>query len=473
MEEKMKEEKNTQPKIMEKLVSLAKRRGFIFPGSEIYGGLANTWDYGPLGVELKNNIKNNWWDHFVHRRDDIYGVDAAILMNTKVWDASGHLDKFSDPMIDCRDCKERFAADKLVDRVYKEQKGEEIVSTGWPDEKIQNLIEELKIKCPNCKNSDWTPIRYFNLMFKTYQGVIEDESTIVYLRPETAQGIFVNFRNVLNSTRVRLPFGIAQIGKAFRNEITPGNFTYRTREFEQMEIEYFLRKEDVEKQFKEWKKEMTNWILSLGLKKKNLRWRQHEDSELSHYSTKTFDLEYRFPFGWGELFGFAYRTDFDLKNHMEYSGKDMRYTDPEKGNKFIPHVIEPSFGVERPLLAILIDAYCEEEVRGEKRVVLRLSPKMAPIKIAVFPLVRTDSALAKIAREIFKNLGQKFVCKYDALGSIGRRYRRHDEVGTPFAITCDSDTIKDNTVTVRDRDTMEQERVNIEDLEGYFVSNLL
>lgn len=463
----MAKEQNKQPKLMEKIVSLTKRRGFIYPGSEIYGGLANTWDYGPLGVELKNNLKKHWWEYFVHRRSDIYGLDASILMNPKVWVASGHVGKFADPMVDCRNCKERFAADKLVDTEYKVQKGEEIVSTGFSDEKLQTYIEELKIKCPNCGAFDWTPIRHFNLMFKTHQGVIEDETAVVYLRPETAQGIFVNFRNVLDSTRLRLPFGIAQIGKAFRNEITPGNFTYRTREFEQMEIEYFLRKEAVKGKYAEWKDEMQRWITDLGVKKEDLRWRKHTENELSHYSSLTFDLEYKFPFGWGELFGFAYRTDFDLKNHMKHSGKDLRYTDPETKEKFIPHVIEPSFGVERPLLAILLDAYHEEEVRGERRVVLKLKSVLSPIKVAIFPLVRTDAQLVKIARKIFADLSQKFVCQYDDLGSIGRRYRRHDEIGTPFAITVDSDTIKDNTVTVRDRDTMGQERVKVNELEEY------
>jgi len=454
---KVKKEK-TDTVTMEKLVSLCKRRGFIFQGSEIYGGLANTWDYGPYGVELKNNIKQHWWKYFVKDRSDMIGVDASILMNPRVWEASGHVESFSDPLMDCKNCKERIRGDKLIE----ENLGIEAAAGKSLDE-ISEIIKENNLKCPNCGKCDFTPARSFNLMFKTHQGVLEGKTSLVYLRPETAQGIFVNFKNILNVARKRIPFGIAQIGKAFRNEITPGNFTYRTREFEMMEIEYFIKPGTEKNFFEEWKKACMDWFIDLDVEKEKLRFREHEEKELSHYSSLTVDLEYKFPFGWGELEGIAYRGCYDLERHQEFSGQDMQYTDPETNEKYIPHVIEPSFGSDRTTLVFLVDAYDEDEIGGEKRVVMRFHPKIAPIKVAVLPLVRKEK-ITKKAREIFDTLKKEFSAEYDETGSIGKRYRRQDEIGTPYAVTIDFDTLDDKKVTLRDRDSTKQDRIKIEDL---------
>ncbi len=444
--------------LMEKVVSLCKRRGFIFPGSEIYGGLANTWDYGPYGVELKKNLKDLWWDTFVRGREDMVGLDASILMNPRVWEASGHVENFSDPMMDCKACKERFRGDKLIEEALGQ------VVDGKPNEEILKIIMDNEIKCPKCGALEWTEPRAFNLMFKTQQGVTEDGARDIYMRPETAQGIFANFKSVLNTSRKKLPFGIGQIGKAFRNEITPGNFTFRTREFEQMEIEYFVREETWETSFDEWEKECWSFYLGLGLDESKLRFRDHESDELSHYSKKTKDIEYEFPFGWGELMGLAYRTNFDLSRHQEFSGEKMTYFE-EGEEPFVPHVIEPSFGVERTILVILLDAYTEEE----ERVVMKFDPKIAPVKVAVLPL---QKKLDEDAKKVFEALSREFACEYDLRGSIGKRYRRQDEIGTPFCITFDFESLEDGSVTVRDRDSMSQERVKIEELVGYFKNKL-
>lgn len=446
---------------LEKVVALCKRRGFVFPGSDIYGGLANTWDYGPYGSQLKQNVKNNWWQSFVTRRDDIVGLDSSILMNPKIWEASGHVGSFSDPLMDCKNCKERIRGDKLIEEHLGVEK-----AVGKSLIEISEIIKENKLKCPKCGKSDFTEAREFNLMFKTHQGVVEEKAAAVYLRPETAQGIFVNFKNVVQTCRVRVPFGIAQIGKAFRNEITPGNFTYRTREFEQMEIEYFISPKDkaaVKKTFDEWKKICREWYLSLAIKEENLRFREHEKDELSHYSSMTFDMEYRFPFGWGELMGIAYRGDFDLQQHQKYSGKDLNYLDPLTNEKYIPHVIEPSFGTDRTILVILLDAYAEDEIDGEPRTVMRLDPKIAPVKAAVFPLMKKPE-LTKIANKIKDDLQERIDVEYDESGAIGKRYRRQDEIGTPYCVTVDFDSLEDKKVTLRDRDTTKQERVNIADV---------
>lgn len=452
---------------MDKVVSLAKRRGFIFAGSEIYGGLANTWDYGPYGVELKNNLKKIWWKNFVQDREDMVGLDASILMNPRVWEASGHVASFSDPLMDCKKCKERIRGDKLIEQHLGIE-----AAVGKTLSQISDIIHKNKLPCPKCGACDFTEARSFNLMFKTHQGVIEEESALVYMRPETAQGIFVNFKNVLNTTRKRLPFGIGQVGKAFRNEITPGNFTFRTREFEQMEIEYFFDPDATkwEKLFEEWKKDSWHFVTKLlGISEKNLRMRDHDQDELSHYSKGTTDIEYKFPFGWGELCAAAaYRTDFDLTQHQKFSGEDLVYTDPENPQrKIIPHVIEPSFGADRLTLAVLLDVYDEEEIEGEIRVVLHFHPDLAPIKVAVLPLVKNKEIITGKAREIYHSLKKYFTCEYDESGSIGKRYRRQDEIGTPFCVTVDFDTIeKDDSVTIRDRDTTSQERVKIADLIG-------
>jgi len=456
--------------LMEKIVALCKRRGFIYPGSEIYGGLANTWDYGPYGILLKNNVKGTWWQTFVIGREDIVGLDSAVLLNPTVWEASGHLSSFSDPLMDCKKCHERVRGDKLIE----DKIGIEAVA-GKSLKEIGEIIKKEKIKCPKCGQCDFTEARSFNLMFKTHQGVVEGESIPVYLRPETAQGIFVDFKNVINTCRVKIPFGIGQIGKAFRNEITPGNFTYRTREFEQMEIEYFIKpgdKKETLRIFKEWKEEALNWFLSLGIKKENLRFREHEEKELSHYSSMTVDVEYKFPFGWGELMGLADRGQFDLTQHEKYSKQDLKYQDPITNEKYLPAVIEPSFGVERTLLTVLLDAYDEDEVGGENRVVMRFSPNIAPIKAAILPLMKKEE-LTKVAREIFKDLKNHFAVEYDESGAIGKRYRRQDEIGTPFAITVDYDTLEDRTVTLRERDTTKQKRVKIEDLKELMAKALI
>ena len=426
---------------MKAIVSLAKRRGFVFPGSDIYGGLANTWDFGPLGAQMKKNIKDLWWKRFVESRADIVGIDAVILMNPAVWEASGHVAGFSDPLSECKKCKRRFRSDHLIENIGQKE------------------------KCPEagCGGALTEP-RNFNLMFKTHIGPTEEKGNEVYLRPETAQGMFVNFKNILDSTRVKFPFGIAQIGKAFRNEITPGNFIFRVLEFEQMEIEYFIRESEWEKTFEMWQKEMSEWLSFIGIKKSNYAIREHDASELSHYSKRTIDFEYNFPFGTKELYGLAYRTNFDLTNHAKHSGVDLSYTDPDTGEKFIPYVIEPTFGVERTVLAVLCDAYTEEP----ERIVLKLDPKVAPIKIAVFPLLRNKPELVKKAREIFDALAPHFACDFDDNGNVGKRYRRQDEIGTPYCVTVDFQTLDDGTVTVRDRDTMKQERIKIEELIIYF-----
>ena len=449
---------------MDKIVGLCKSRGYVYPGSEIYGGLANTWDYGPLGVELKNNIKKAWMKKFVQESKYNVGLDAAILMNPDVWVASGHIGNFSDPLIDCKECKTRHRADKLIEEWAHEQ-GKDMIADGMSDEQLINFIKENHIPCPNCGKENFTDIRKFNLMFKTYQGVTEDSKSEIYLRPETAQGIFVNFKNAMRTTRRKLPMGIAQIGKAFRNEITPGNFTFRTREFEQMELEFFCKPGTDLEWHKYWKEFCENWLLSLGMKKENIRLRDHSPEELSHYSNGTTDIEFTFPFGWGELWGIADRTDYDLKQHMEHSKEDMTYLDSETNEKYIPYCIEPSLGCDRVALAFLCNAYDEEEIaEGDVRTVLHLHPALAPYKVAVLPL---SKKLSEKAEEVYTKLSKKFMCDYDEAGSIGKRYRREDEIGTPYCITIDFDTLEDESVTVRDRDTMEQIRIKIDELEAW------
>ncbi len=457
-------------KSMEKVVALCKGRGFIFPGSEIYGGLANTWDYGPLGVEFKNNVKKAWWKKFVQESPYNVGVDCAILMNPEVWVASGHVGGFSDPLMDCKACKTRYRADKLIEDHMRDNGEENPLVDGWSNDKMMEYIESNNVKCPQCGAHNFTDIRQFNLMFKTYQGVTEDSKAQVFLRPETAQGIFVNFKNVLRTTRKKLPFGIGQIGKSFRNEITPGNFTFRTREFEQMELEFFCKPGEDMEWFKYWKEYCKNFLLSLGMNEEYMRLRDHEKEELSHYSNATTDIEYLFPFGWGELWGIADRTDFDLKQHINHSGQDLVYTDPQTGEKIVPYCIEPSVGADRVALAFLVDAY-DEEVLDEKdtRTVLRLHPALAPIKAAVLPL---SKKLSEGAMEVYSMLAKKFVVDYDEAGSIGKRYRREDEIGTPFCITYDFQSQEDNCVTVRDRDTMEQVRMPIDKLTAYIEEKL-
>lgn len=452
-------------KNMNKIVSLCKRRGFIFQGSDIYGGLANTWDYGSLGVELKRNVKDYWWKKVVHERDDVVGLDSAILMHPRVWEASGHLAGFNDALIDCKQCKSRFRADHLIEDALQMQ------VEGRSVQELTEIIHENNLKCPTCGTVAWTDARVFNLMFKTYQGVTEDSSSIVYLRPETAQGIFVNFKNVLDSSRMKLPFGIAQIGKSFRNEITPGNFIFRTREFEQMELEFFVKPGEDEEWFEYWRQFMVDFFVSLGVKKENLRLRDHTPEELSHYSKETTDLEYKFPFGWGELWGVANRTDYDLSQHMEYSGKTLTYFDSVENKQIIPYVVEPSLGADRAILVILCDAYDEEEVEGKTRVVMRFKPEIAPIKCAVLPLSKKEP-LDELARKIYHDLKKSYHVEYDNTGSIGRRYRRQDEIGTPFAITVDFDSLEDNKVTIRDRDTMQQDRVEIAQVRDYLKEKL-
>ncbi|KUP06017.1 glycyl-tRNA ligase [Bacillus coahuilensis p1.1.43] len=448
---------------MDSIVSLAKHRGFVFPGSDIYGGLANTWDYGPLGVELKNNIKKAWWKKFIQESPYNVGLDAAILMNPQTWVASGHIGNFNDPMIDCKNCKARHRADKLIEDAY-EAKGEEIVVDGLPFERMAELMTEANIACPECGSHDFTEIRQFNLMFKTFQGVTESSTNEIYLRPETAQGIFVNFKHVQRSMRKKMPFGIGQIGKSFRNEITPGNFTFRTREFEQMELEFFCKPGEDLEWFTFWRDYCKNWLLSLGMSEDNMRLRDHGEEELSHYSNATTDIEYKFPFGWGELWGIADRTDFDLKRHMEHSKEDMNYQDPITNEKFIPYVIEPSLGADRVTLAFLCDAYEEEQLENDSRTVLRFHPAIAPYKAAILPL---SKKLSDEASNVFAELSKEFMVDFDETGSIGKRYRRQDEIGTPFCITFDFDSLEDNQVTVRHRDTMEQVRMPISELSDF------
>ena len=451
-------------KSMDTLVALCKNRGFIYPGSEIYGGLANTWDYGPLGVELKNNIKSVWRKKFIQEQKNVVGLDAAILMNPETWVASGHVGGFSDPLIDCKECKTRHRADKLIEEWAHEQ-GKDMIADGMSNEELINFINENKIPCPDCGKCNFTDIRQFNLMFKTSQGVTEDKSSEIYLRPETAQGIFVDFKSVLRSSRKKLPMGIAQIGKAFRNEITPGNYIFRTREFEQMELEFFCKPGTDLEWFKYWKDYSENWLLSLGMKKENIRLRDHGKEELVFYSKATTDIEFNFPFGWGELWGIADRTDYDLSRHMEHSKQDLSYQDPETNEKYVPYVIEPSLGADRVLLAFLCNGYEEEEIaEGDVRTVLHLHPALAPYKVAVLPL---SKKLSEKANEVYEELSKEFMCDYDEAGSIGKRYRREDEIGTPFCVTIDFDTLDDESVTIRDRDTMEQVRVKIEDLKDW------
>ncbi|MFD0867981.1 MULTISPECIES: glycine--tRNA ligase [Paenibacillus] len=455
---------------MEQIVALAKHRGFIFPGSEIYGGLANTWDYGPLGVELKNNIKRAWWKKFVQESPYNVGLDAAILMNPKTWVASGHIGNFNDPMIDCKQCKARHRADKLIEEGLAQQ-GTEIIADGLSFDEMAELIKKHNLACPDCGSHDFTDIRQFNLMFKTFQGVTESSANEIYMRPETAQGIFVNFKNVQRTMRKKVPFGIAQIGKSFRNEITPGNFTFRTREFEQMELEFFCKPGEDLQWFEYWREFCRKWLLDLGIRENNIRLRDHSPEELSHYSNATTDFEYLFPFGWGELWGIADRTDYDLKQHMEHSGEDFHYIDTETNERYIPYCIEPSLGADRVTLAFFIDAYEEQELEGgDSRTVLHLHPALAPYKAAILPL---SKKLSEGARQVFADLAKHFMVDYDEAGSIGKRYRRHDEIGTPFCITYDFDSETDGQVTVRDRDTMEQVRIPVDQLRAYIEEKLV
>jgi glycyl-tRNA synthetase len=451
------------------IISVCKQRGFIFPGSEIYGGLANTWDYGPHGVELLNNIKKVWWRDFVQKRMDIVGMDAAILMNAKVWEASGHVGGFNDPLIDCKACHERFRPDKLIEETI----GDIVDPTNH--EKLLELMDRNKIKCPSCGKMDWTDIRTFNLMFETHQGVTKDSGTLVYLRPETAQGIFVNFKNIQGTSRKKVPFGIAQIGKAFRNEITPGNFIFRTREFEQMELEFFCKPGTELDWFKHWKDFCWDFLIgSIGLDSEHIRYRDHGEDELAHYANACADVEYHFPFGgkdgsWGELWGIASRTDYDLKQHQEHSGENMEYLDPETNEKYLPYVIEPSLGVTRLALAVLLDAYSEDmaptaDGKEEKRTVMKFHKDIAPFKAAVLPL---QNKLIDDAKVVFDEISGSFTTDFDTTGSIGKRYRRQDEIGTPYCVTFDFESLEDKSVTVRDRDTMEQDRVKIKKLKGY------
>ena len=454
---------------MEKIVAMCKSRGFVYPGSEIYGGLANSWDYGPLGTELKNNIKMLWFKKFVQENKYNVKLDSAILMNPETWVASGHVGGFSDPLIDCRECKTRHRADKLIEE-WAHSQGKDMIADGMSDKELIDFINENDICCPNCGKRNFTDIRKFNLMFKTFQGVTEDSTSQIYLRPETAQGIFVNFKNVMRTTRRKIPMGIAQIGKSFRNEITPGNFIFRIREFEQMELEFFCKPGTDLEWHKYWKEFCENWLLSLGMKKENIRLRDHEKAELSHYSNATTDIEFKFPFGWGELWGIADRTDYDLKAHMTHSKQDMTYLDPETNEKYIPYCIEPSLGCDRVALAFLCNAYDEEEIsEGDIRTVLHLHPALAPYKAAILPL---SKKLNDKAEEVYTKLSKSFMCDFDSAGSIGKRYRREDEIGTPYCITIDFDTLEDDTVTIRDRDTMEQIRLPISEVENYIKEKL-
>ena len=455
---------NTE-KTMDKIVALCKGRGFVYPGSEIYGGLANSWDYGPLGVELKNNVKKAWWKKFVQESPYNVGLDAAILMNPQTWVASGHISSFNDPLMDCKSCKSRYRADQLIEEV------DGVATEGWTNDQLSAYIEEHQLKCPKCGKHDFTDIRKFNMMFKTFQGVTEDSKSEIYLRPETAQGIFVNFKNVQRTARKKIPFGIAQIGKSFRNEITPGNFTFRTREFEQMELEFFCAPGEDLKWFAFWKDYCKQWLLSLGIREENLKLRDHKPEELSHYSNATTDFEFLFPFGWGELWGIADRTDFDLKQHSEFSGETLDYIDPTTNERYIPYCVEPSLGADRVTLAFLIDAYDEEQLdEKDTRVVLHLHPALSPIKAAVLPLSKKLSQQAQ--EKVFSKLADSFMCEFDDAGSIGKRYRRQDEIGTPFCITYDFDSEEDGCVTVRERDSMEQHRMKIEEVEAFLAEKI-
>ncbi|MBQ2642741.1 MAG: glycine--tRNA ligase [Eubacterium sp.] len=455
---------------MEKIVALSKSRGFIYPGSEIYGGLANTWDYGNFGVELKNNVKQAWWKKFIQENPYNVGVDCAILMNPQTWVASGHLGSFSDPLMDCKECHSRFRADQIIEEYMQEQGIEpEKAIDGWTLEEMASYIEENDIKCPKCGEHNYTDIRAFNLMFKTFQGVTEEAADTIYLRPETAQGIFVNFKNVQRTSRKKIPFGIGQIGKSFRNEITPGNFTFRTREFEQMELEFFCEPDTDLEWFEYWRGFCRDWLMELGIKEEEMRLRDHDKEELSFYSKATTDIEFKFPFGWGELWGIADRTDYDLTQHIETSKEDLSYFDDEKGERYVPYVIEPSLGADRVTLAFLCAAYDEENIGTEEkpdmRTVLHFHPAIAPVKIGVLPL---SKKLNDNATKVFEELSKYYNCEYDDRGNIGKRYRRQDEIGTPYCVTYDFDSEEDGAVTVRDRDSMEQERIKIEDLKDYF-----
>ncbi|HLC94187.1 MAG TPA: glycine--tRNA ligase [Patescibacteria group bacterium] len=451
---------------MDKIVALSKRRGFVYPSSEIYGGLANTWDFGHYGTLLKHNIRDLWWKKFVLDRDDMVGIDASIFLNPKVWEASGHVAGFTDALVDCKKCHYRTRADHLIEQALEDTRVE-----GLPVEKLTELIKKNHLACPRCGAHDLTDVRKFNLLFETSIGIVEEKKSKAYLRGEIAQGIFLNFKNVLDSMRVRVPFGIAQQGKAFRNEITMGQFVHRTLEFDLMEFEYFIHPSGWEKTYEYWKSEMWNFTRELGISEKNLRWREHEPFERSHYSKKTMDIEYQYPFGWKEIFGIAYRTDFDLRNHSKHSGQDLSYWDHITGEKYIPHVIEPTFGLSRLVGVLLADSYSEEKVKDTLRVVLKLSKKLAPIKVAVFPLQK-DAGLEKSAREVYKKLKDRFVAEFDNGGNIGKMYRRQDEIGTPFCVTIDYDTLKDKKVTVRDRDTMKQERISLDSLEKYLKEHI-
>ena len=469
------EESKTMAVTMDKIVALCKGRGYIYPGSEIYGGLANSWDYGPLGAELKNNIKKAWWRKFVQESPYNVGLDSAILMNREVWVASGHVGGFADPLIDCKSCKARFRADQLIESWLKENGKEQIAVDGWSNEKLEQFISEKEIACPECGKRDFTGIRQFNLMFRTHAGVTADSQNEIYLRPETAQGIFVNFRNVQRTSRKKMPFGIAQIGKSFRNEITPGNFIFRTREFEQMELEFFCEPGSDLEWFVYWKNYCVDFLKALGMKDERVRLRDHDPEELSHYSNATTDIEFLFPFGWGELWGIADRTDFDLKQHTEHSGQDLSYRDPETNEKYIPYCIEPSLGVDRVLLAFLTNAYDEEGLEGnekatdDSRTVLRLHPALAPFKAAILPLTKKQ---AESAEALHRELSKYFMVDYDVAGNIGKRYRREDEIGTPYCVTVDFDTADDGAVTIRDRDTMEQIRLPIGEVKAWIEAKL-
>lgn len=460
--------------MMDKIAALCKRRGFIFAGSEIYGGLANTYDYGPAGTELLRNIRNLWWDNFVHKRDDIVGLDASVISHQEIWKASGHTSGFADAMVDCKNCKLRMRADHLIEEITKEN------VEGKTLEELDKIIKEnIKIVCFNCGKHDWTPARKFNLLFPVNLGIIEGDQSLAYLRGETAQGMFINFRNVVDSSRVKLPFGIAQIGKSFRNEITPGNSVFRTLEFEQAELEYFFdpQADNWEKLFADWKNSMWEFITkTLGVNKDNLRWREHGDKERSFYSKKTEDLEYKFPFGFKELWGLAYRTDYDLLQHAKFSKKDLSITDPQTGKKVMPHVIEPAVGINRLLLMIISDSFVEEDPSagsGQGRIVLKLNPRLAPYKAAVFPLLANKPELVNKAKEIYKTLRADFVTAYDGRGNIGKRYFAQDEIGTPFCITVDFETLENDTVTIRDRDTMKQERIKASELVNYINKKII
>ena len=458
-------------KTMEQIVALCKGRGFVYPGSEIYGGLANAWDYGPLGAQLKKNIKEAWWKKFIQESPYNVGVDCAILMNSEVWKASGHVVNFNDPLIDCKSCKMRHRADHLVE-AYNSEHGIDMNADGLPNDVLTAYIRDNGIACPNCGKTDFTDIRKFNMMFKTHQGVTDDSAAEIYLRPETAQGMFVNFRNVQRSSRRKLPFGIGQMGKSFRNEITPGNFIFRTREFEQMELEFFCKPGTELEWFEYWRSFCRGWLLSLGIKEEHLRLRDHEKEKLSHYSNATTDIEYLFPFGWGELWGIASRTNFDLTAHQNASGQDLTYYDQEANEHYIPYCVEPALGVDRTLLVALCDAYDEEVVdaaKNDTRVVLRLHPALAPVKAAVLPL---SKKLAEPAQALYGQLSRKFACEYDDTGSIGKRYRRQDEIGTPWCVTYDFDSETDGCVTVRARDSMEQIRLPVDQLMGYIQDKL-